>query len=198
MAFTRDIQKKENTGLVLRQRLHAAANHEVDGSGPMSNKRFLGTFTSLFVGLILVYSSIFYVPAFLDMQKVMGMSTEKIKLPRVSEKSRALSSYANFFKIRRGYIRRGQALTLEHDLAPGTIMTASISRCSAPPVIEVFYCRNIEGQQIKITSDLPGKRNFIMRKPGFYYFDELITNKDGSKTDSEYKVLWSRRSLTPG
>ena len=168
-----------------------------DVKNSMSNTRFLGTFASLFLGLVLIYSSIFYVPAFLDVQKVMGVSTETVKLPRPETQSSKLETYVNLFKVRRGYLRRGQALTLEYDLSPGMTMTASISRCSAPPVIEVFYCRNIEGEHIKINGDIPGKRNFIMRKPGFYYFDEVITQKKGFNHDDAYQVFWSRRSGQP-
>lgn len=161
--------------------------------GSMSHARFFCTFASLFAALVLVYASVFYVPAYLNVQKTLGLSTQDGKLPNQSALSDAnrMNNYARLFTLRRGYFRAGQTLRLDHDLPPGTTMVVSISRCSAPPVIEAFYCMNIEGHQIKITDPGPGTRTFTMQKPGFYYFDETVYNKLRD-SDPSFEVVWTR------
>lgn len=196
MAFQR-VGLSKATDFRLREQLANAAMHEPERS--MSNRRLAGSFLSLCLGIGVLYASIFYAPAFFDVNRALGYSTENLKLPAYNpdEKKSRLASYTNAFKIRRGFIRQGQALKIDYKLTPGTSMTLHIKRCNAPVFVEVFTCMDVEGQQVQIKNSTSGARSFIMRQPGFYYFDEVVTNADGSPTDKPYSVLWSRKKISP-
>ena len=196
MAFNRVGISKSAQNASFQQQFIAAANYEPERS--MSNSRLVGSILSVFIGICVIYASIFYAPAFFNISQILGFSTENAKLPAIdSEKdgTSGLSAYANIFKIRRGFIRRGQALKVDYSLSPGTTMTVEIRRCNAPVFVEVVYCNHTEGQKIKMDNIGPGAKSMIMRNPGFYYFDEVVTNHDGSPTTKPYRVVWSRKSL---
>ena len=171
--------------------------HEPERS--MSNRRLAGSIVSLVFGAVVAYASIFYAPAFFDVGSALGYSTQNMKLPTYdpTKKKNRFSAFADAFKIRRGYIRQGQALKIDYRLTPGTEMTLHIKRCNAPVIIEAFMCMDIEGQQVNVKNSNSGTRSFIMRKPGFYYFDEVVTDVDGTKTDKPFKVVWSRKQISP-
>lgn len=192
MATTHEIDSSAQSSASGTDKILGSARKNIDGS--MSHARFFGTFVTLFLALVLIYASAFYVPAFLMSQKTLGLSTEAGKLPNHTalESGGILNKYAGAFMIRRGYFKAGQTLRLDHDLPPGAILKVSISRCSAPPVIEVFYCLDVEGEQVKIQTSGPSGRNFIVRKSGFYYFDDVVSGAGQSENDS-YNVMWSRK-----
>ena len=179
----------------MRQKFMAAAAREAENS--MTKKRFFATFAALFLCVILGYSSLFYVPAYVDFTKPVGLSTQDTKLPKTSENPGALGSYMDVFKMRRGYLSQGQNLILNYDLSPGITVTASIGRCKSPPIVEVFHCQKIDEQSFKVRSLRSGKEIFTIQKPGFYYFDEVVTQADGSPTDKPYYVKWSRGKAEP-
>ncbi len=197
MAFKTVSINKERSSANFQQ-LIAAANYEPERS--MSNGRLAGSLLSLTFGLSVIYASVFYAPAFFNLGQILGFSSQDTKLPAIDperDTPSALSPYLDHFKIRRGYIRRGQALKVDYSLSPGTSMTINVRRCNAPIIIEAFRCQNTEGQEINISGIGPGAKSLIMRNPGFYYFDETVTNMNGSKTDKPYKVIWSRKTLRP-
>lgn len=192
MSFQRVNLKKEPVVENLREQLMAMADYEP--KGPMSITRFITSIFSLIFGLGVVYASIFYAPAYYDFDRALGLSTEEGKLPVIEEKKEhMLSAYTDMFKIRRGFIRKGQALEVKYVLSPGTKMTISIHHCKAPVVVEAFYCMNTQGEQIEVKNELRGTKALIMRQPGFYYFDEEVTNLDGSPTTKPFTVIWKRR-----
>lgn len=162
----------------------------------VSNKRLAGSFFSLLLGIGMVYASIFYVPAFFDFKTILGFSNEDGKQPviEISEDNKnPLAAYTEIFNIRRGYIRSGQALHVRYALSEGQQLTLSIHRCSAPVIVEIFTCMDSEGQEITISNNSRGSRDFVMRQDGFYYFDEKVTNADGAASNKPFAVEWSRR-----
>lgn len=192
MALQRVSLKKEAVTATVRNKLRAIDNEPPEG--PMSITRFIVSMFSLMFGLAVIYASIFYAPAFYDFNRALGLSTEDGKLPIIKEeKEHALSAYTDMFKLRRGYIRKGQALEVKYVLSPGTKMTLSIQHCKAPVVIEAFYCMNTQGEQSTVKNELRGTKAFIMRQPGFYYFDEEVTNLDGTATTKPFTVIWKRK-----
>lgn len=182
----------------LPQQFVAAARFEPERS--MSNGRLTGSILSLFLAFCVIYASFFYVPAYFSVSQILGFSNESEKLPVIdpsTEGQSAIAAYARPFKLRRGFIRRGQALKVDYSLSPGTIMTVDIQRCAAPVFVEVIFCNTREGQTIKIEDRGPGAKSIVMRNAGFYYFDESVTNLDGSPTKKPYRVLWSRKTMRP-
>ena len=178
----------------IRQQLAAAATYEPKRS--ISNKRLVGTIAALFFGLATIYTSIFYVPAFIDVGAILGYSDKNTKLPSFEQNTRNktfLSNYSEMFKLRRGYLRSGQALRVDYALSPGQELNLRVERCEAPIFIEALFCMKIEGQEYEITNKIKGGRYFIVRNPGFYYFDEKVINADGSKVTDPYSVMWTRR-----
>lgn len=191
MAFQRVAMKKEPVAKNLREQLEAMASYEPENS--MSGRRFLGSILSLFSGLAIVYASIFYVPAYYNVGEALGLSTEEGKLPAIETENRhALSTYTDMFQLRRGYIRQGEGFEIKYVLTPGTKMVLNIQRCSAPIVIEAFYCMNTQGREIVIENKIRGTKVLRMAESGFYYFDESVTSLDGSPTTKPFTVIWKR------
>lgn len=193
MTFQRVGMKQQYLTHDMRKKIIELAEKEA-AKPPMSRKRFIGTFLSLISGVFMVYCSIFYVPAYIDLGNALGMSADGQKLPAVNtdtETRHALSAYTDKFKIRRGYMRAGQALEIKYALFPGTKMTVKIEKCQSPPIIEVFYCQQRHGEEVVIQTPR-GARSFIIREPGFYYFDETVTTMDGQPTTMPSNVIWKR------
>ncbi len=189
MSFNRVMLNKEHERNRLRQQFLSEPKQ------PMSNRRFVGTFFALLLGLSTVYASVFYAPAFFNVGQVLGYSTETVKLPVMDANAKAgpLSSYVNMFKIRRGFIRSGQHLQVNYSLSPGTKMKIHVRRCSAPIFVEVIYCSDAEGQDFSIDGTGPSSHSLLIRQPGFYHFDETVTNLDGSPTKKPFRVVWRRK-----
>lgn len=167
-----------------------AARQEAEKS--MSKKRFVATFASLMLGVILVYSSIFYVPAFLDSRGIMGISTPETKYPQMAEDPGTISTFGNILKMRRSYLYEGQAIVLNYNMTGRAAITAIIGQCDAPPIIEVFHCRKVDETRFRIVTGAQGRKSFEVKKTGFYYFDDFVTNIDGSPADLEYNIKWKR------
>ncbi|MGJ8564907.1 MAG: hypothetical protein ACSHXY_15310 [Alphaproteobacteria bacterium] len=171
----------------------AAAYYEPKRS--MSNRRLTATILSLFLGLAVLYASAFYAPAYINFNQAIGASTENLKLPEQNDSNTFLTPYVKMFKIRRGFVKPGQALKIDYALSPGTYMTVHVKKCNAPVFLEVIYCMNTSEQSTKIVGPSKSARTFLMKEPGFYYFDEFVMNMDGSPTKKPYKVLWTRKNM---
>ena len=169
--------------------IHAATRHDEES---MTKRRFVATFITLLLCLFLVYASFFYIPGYVDINKLIGLSTQNEKLPQRVAAPRTFDRYKNMFKVRRGYLSEGQNLILEYSLTEGTVINASIGRCNAPIIVEVFYCQRIDEQLFNVRSATSGTEKFVIKKPGFYYFDESVTHRDGSETKQPYIIKWSR------
>lgn len=179
----------------IRKQLMVASMQDAENA--MTKKRFVGTFVSLMFGAGLAFSSIFYVPAYIDFTKPLGSSTEDGKFPQIQTDPGILGSYANMFKIRRGYIKAGQALTLTYNVSSRADITTVIGYCSAPSIIEVFYCNDINESHYKITARKEGKQSFTLKKPGFYHFRETVTYPDGAPMTEPYSLYWHRSPAKP-
>lgn len=190
MAFKRVSLNDDTVSKSFRNQIVAAATYEPARS--VSNSRLLGSGLSILFGLFILYTSVFYVPAFVNMG-ALGLATPATEQPQADTKKHLLSGYTDMFKIRRGYIRAGQSLHVDYALSPGQNLMLNIQKCSAPVILEVFYCSNIQGQEIKVTGDARGSRSFVMREPGFYYFDEVVTNGNGSISEDPFFIMWSRK-----
>lgn len=196
MAFNRVNMASQSSAEALRSRLVTAANYEPERS--MSNRRLTGTFFSLILGLATIYAAIFYAPAYFPNAQKLGFSTQNIKLPNPHEEEsflKTLAPYAKLFKVRRGYVKPGQALKIDYVLSPGTYMTVHVKKCNAPIFIEVMHCMNTDEQSIEIRNSQKGARSFVMSRPGFYYFDEFVMNIDGTPSEKPHKVTWSRKNM---
>lgn len=174
----------------LRREILAAARRDAENS--MSKKRFVATFISLMLGAVLMYSSVFYVPAYLDSRGLMGISTQDSKFPKMAEEPGTVNTFKNILKMRRSYLYEGQGIVLNYNMSGRAAINAVIGQCEAPPIIEVFHCRKTNEQRFKIVTGAQGRKSFAIKKTGFYYFDDFVTNTDGSPTDITYHIEWTR------
>lgn len=164
----------------------------------MSNSSILLKAITLFAGMMLAYASIFYVPSLINFGKILGISNIETK-HAVEEKAKGRRSfityYADLMKIRRGYFRTGQEIHIDYAISPGNAIRFVIYQCKSPPIIEVFHCDKFVYHEIK-PSNTRGYSDFVIKEPGFYYFDEFITDKSGQPSDMPFVAMWSRGSLS--
>ncbi|NNC37524.1 MAG: hypothetical protein EX271_03380 [Acidimicrobiales bacterium] len=165
-------------------------------------RRMYMTVFVLFGSAILVISSLFYVGAFIDVGKVVGVSqadrVERSKLEMTSGNKSfglgPLESLKDLFNVDRVYMRAGQTIVATFDIPKGSEITLIIKQCQNRPIIEVFDCQLIGEQSKKITSKNKGFFRFSVSKPGFYHFGQSVRKRNGQQLEagSEYRIIWQR------
>lgn len=165
-------------------------------------RMYLSVFVS-FGAAFLVYCSLFYVGAFVDVGKVIGvsqsdralkvkMSVTDIQLP--ARRVPVISPLQDAFSVNRVYLRKGQAIQATYTMPPGTKLTLKIKQCEQLPVVEVFKCRFAGVKELHIDGNSAGSKTFRVNQPGFYYFDDQVVRLPGTelKANHDYKVIWLR------
>lgn len=165
-------------------------------------RRMYMTVFVLFGAAILIISSLFYVGAFLDVGKVVGVSqadrVERSKASMAASKnpgsSGPIANLKNLFQLDRVYLRAGQTIVATYDIPKGAEMTLIIKQCQSRPIVEVFDCKLIGEQKKKIGSKNKGFYRFSVTKPGFYHFGQNVKKRGGQELESgtEYSVVWQR------
>ncbi len=179
-----------------RSAMLAAAKHEPRRS--MSNRRLIGSGLSIFAGLFFAYTAMFYVPAFFNFQKTLGISSQDIKiggLGSTEESSNPLKAYTDIFKLRRGYFRSGQVIQVGYEISPGTKLSLEIKKCNSAPILEIIHCDSFQTQTIDVSEPLRGAQSFRVSEPGFYYYSEQITDTAGQSTSKPFVVVWRRHQI---
>lgn len=165
-------------------------------------RRMYMTVFVLFGAAFLVISSMFYVGAFIDVGKVVGVSyddrVERSKIEIASGNSSKTTSpiqaLKDLFNVNRVYMRAGQTIVATYDIPQGSEMTLVIKQCKNRPVIEVFDCKLIGEQTKRITSDNKGFFRFAVANPGFYHFGQSVKKRGGQEIESGsgYRIVWQR------
>ena len=194
MAFNRVKYSDAFEQRSFKEAMIAAAKYEPKRS--MSNRRLIGSTLSWIFGLFLAYCAMFYVPAFIDLRgalDVAGIKQKTAALPQAGEKSGVLTPYKNLLNARRGFFRSGQILQVDYALSPGTELTLTIRKCTAPVIVEIFKCTSVQDQTVRINNPREGSQMFRVSDAGFYYYSEVTRNLDGSDGEKPFVVLWRRR-----
>ncbi len=155
-----------------------------------------------FAAAFLFYCSLFYVGAFVDVGKVLGVSQAKraakvennAQAMRAQQDRNLLSPISDALSINRVYLRKGQTIQATYSVPNGTQMLLSIKQCKRMPVLEIFTCNFKSEQERLIRNGRTGVVKFIATEPGFYYFEDQVTLQQGTtlKLNHDYKVIWQR------
>ena len=157
----------------------------------------------LWFGVLLsIYCSFFYVGAFLDVGKVIGVSQAQrahvakriIADKPASTKREFYSPLIDLFSVNRIYLRRGQSIIATYSLPENTSITLQVKQCKNMPGIEVFKCNFIGQQKRKVSNKVTGFVKFTAPSPGFYYFENTAIKYPDTelKRNHSYKVVWQR------
>ena len=169
-----------------------AARYEPKRS--MSNSRLYSTIGVLIGAIFLCYTSLFYIPAALNMNMVLGTSTSQTSDAslKAAPNTPWYTPAVNFLRLKRGYFQAGSHIRAAYSSTPGTEITLYYSRCSGLPVIEVYSCPSgpIHKKEVK------GHEGYIeipVHKNGFYTFSQRIDYKDDlAPADQFYNIKWAR------
>lgn len=176
-----------------RFNIHEASRLATERS--VSNKRLMSTGLALLLGSFLVFSSLFYIPAYKSKPTMVKISTpngvtsngEKEAKPDMTP---GLTPFMEHLLLNRGYMRAGQTVSTSYVLPAGTRLKLVVTKCAGPAVVEVYSCGGTVVQAIEIGTRLEGKLDFIVQSKGFYHFTEEVIEL--STSSPEYNVEWKR------
>ena len=164
-------------------------------------RMYLSVFTLVSAGFVL-YCSLFYVGAFFDMGKIVGISQSfRAEKAQQNVKSMAhvrprtiLSPIIDNFAVHRIYMRKGQSIFATYSLPSNVELSLTIKQCASKPVTEVFSCKVLGVRTSKVQHRSSGFVEFTVSEPGFYYFeDEVVRLPDTSlKAYYDYRIVWRR------
>lgn len=166
---------------------------------------FRRMYSSVFVlvsaGFVL-YCSLFYVGAFVDAGKIVGVSqsvrAEKAQanvrnMPRVKNRT-LFSPIIEAFSTNRIYLRKGQTILATYSLPRNSKLSLKIKQCASKPILEVFNCEPLGEQGTVIRNRATGFIEFTVSEPGFYYFEDNVVElpKKELKAFFDYRIVWQR------
>ena len=159
---------------------------------PLGIVRTFGSATSLIIGGALCYVALHYIPAYLGLNKVLSFSELDRSASIAPESSQwaTLSSYTDAFRIKRTYLRSGQAIQVQYAIPEGATLELYIQRCRPAFIIEIFKCQVVNEETARVTHDKLGTQRFRFPEGGFYRFDEKVTLAPNNMEN--YRVIWSR------
>ena len=155
----------------------------------------IGALISLSFAGFLVYFSLHYVGAFINIGKIVGVSSKTLDLDEGPQGARKLTSAISYrSEFKRIYLRGGQAISVEYALPEGASLDLSVLQCDQRPVLEVFKCKPVGERTVKIRQKAQGSSTIYVSEPGFYYFADKVTLADGerAKRGRSYQIVWRR------
>ncbi|MEE9271977.1 MAG: hypothetical protein V3U57_01710 [Robiginitomaculum sp.] len=165
-------------------------------------RRMYKTVGILFLSSFLVYCSLFYIGAFFDAGKIIGVSQEqraqstqyKIKQLMPTHKRTIASPFFDLFKTNRIYLRKGQSILATYSLPQGASITLTIEQCKSTPVVEIFSCKFSGKKKTVIHNKTAGHIRFTVSGPGFYYFNSDVSTSAQIPLElhKDYQVIWQR------
>lgn len=149
----------------------------------MSNWRLLGTAASWLLGIAAIYCSMFYVPAFYDFKRALGISSSA---PQIQTERNFLSPYVDLLSQNRSFMMSGQTMEAAYKIDGGSQGKLIFYKCQTPVIIEVFSCNPVTVQEVSLT-DSEGRKAIRVNQNGFYGFQLALND-----TESKYAVSWRR------
>ena len=154
-----------------------------DAVEPKASRGILSILTLIIAGG-LIYTSVPYAGAFVNVGEVVGVSQFDRKLGEIA------SEITNSAAVKKVYLRKGQGLRATYNLPKGTALTVTVLQCKARPIIEVYNCAPMSKQDIKIAKGSAGSKGFQAPQAGFYYFKDTLTSQGPEQ--KPYTLLWQR------
>jgi len=151
----------------------------------MSNWRLIATAGTWIIALGAMYSSLFYVPAFINFNKTFGISATA---PDVESESKSfLKPYKDLLMQNRTYLRQGQAMEAHYQINSPKGGKLLFFKCQSPIIIEVFRCNPQVVQTLPLRKS-KGSYSVEVNTSGFYGFKIALANEE-----AKYDVVWRRR-----
>lgn len=151
----------------------------------------IGAIFWLGLGGFLVYSSLFYIGAFVDVGKIVGVSSKTMDLDDGRQGIRKITApVTEMSKYKKIYMRENQAIGIEYSVPEGSTIKLHVLQCKNRPVIEVFDCAPIGQRTVDIENKTNGSSTIFVSEPGFYYFADEVTVPQGKK--AKYEIVWRR------
>jgi hypothetical protein len=165
-----------------------------------SFRRMYMTVFVLFSAAFLFYCSLFYIGAFVDVGKIVGVNQQTSATNarstalngKMDSNPSLLTRVQDRFRANRVFLRRGQTIQASYSIPAGAEITLTIKQCKNMPVMEVFKCDVISEKTKKITRKTTGYNGFTVTSPGFYYFEETVTKLPTKTANAAYRVVWQR------
>jgi len=142
----------------------------------MSNGRLLGTAFTLFLAITLVFSCLFYLPAFFDYRTAFQLAPPNLEDNRFKQ--------LDALKPKRTYFRAGQGLRTVYNFPAGTKADLVYYKCRPVLILEVFKCDPEEVERFSLRRS-NGQHMTRVNQSGFYGV-EVITKAE------DYDVIWQR------
>lgn len=186
------------------QLLLEESENSLRSRGAKRDRTFRRMYLTVFIWvpvLFLLYCSLFYVGAFIDPGKVIGVShaqrAEKAKtnVKKLSVPKRTIvSPLIDAFKVNKVYLREGQSIQLSYALPDGTELRAKIKQCKSFPILEIFKCQFVGEQEKRVRFGNNGVLEFTAQSAGFYYFVDEVTQLPTTplKPNHDYTIIWQR------
>ena len=164
-------------------------------------RMYLSVFILVTAGFVL-YCSLFYIGAFVDIGKIVGVS-QSVRAQKAQQnvanmeraKTRTIfSPILDGFSLNRIYMRRGQSILATYSLPSNARLSLTIKQCKSQPILEVFTCTVLGEQSAEISNRLNGFIEFVVSEPGFYYFEDKVVKSSATnlKANYDYRIIWQR------
>ncbi|WP_017930459.1 hypothetical protein [Robiginitomaculum antarcticum] len=170
-------------------------NHKKSKGGSKSGGFSIGSILLFGITAALVYAGLHYVGAFIDLNKIAGVSARTLDLNAGPQGVRKLTApLTNRSNVKKIFLREGQALSVEYALPDNANLDLIVSRCSPRPIIEVFNCEPVSSRIVKIRNKTQGSSTIFVQEPGFYNFSEKVVMGAGktAKRGKSYALVWRR------
>ncbi len=170
-------------------------------------RTFRRMYSSVFVlvtaGFVL-YCSLFYVGAFVDVGEVVGISQsvraekaqKNITEMQRTKKRTLFSPIIENFSTNRIYMRKGQSILATYSLPNRTKLSLNVIQCKSQPILEVFKCEPLGQRKTVIRNRTTGFIEFTVTEPGFYYFEDEVIKTPNTELTAyvDYRIVWQRGS----
>lgn len=205
MSFKLNQTQASNQGISWARLQVSQAQYSQETQKKVHARTFRRMYLTVFVwfaAAFLLYCSLFYIGAFVDVGKVIGTSQSQraIKIENSAQNIQAkqnrhlLSPISDALSINRVYLRKGQIVQAAYSLPDGTQMSLKIKQCKSQPILEIFTCKFLGEQEKLIRNGNTGVVKFLASEPGFYYFEDEVTQLPGTvlKPNYDYIITWQR------
>lgn len=158
----------------------------------MGYVRAVSSAGALCLGGFMIYCSLHYAGAFVNVGKIVGLSSVSASNAAYEDldgQTGFFEPVKKHFRLNRVYLRANQGIQAQYKLPPGTTAKVYIRRCASFPVVEVFHCNFVSTSE-RVIDQTAGRTEFFVREPGFYYFSHDIETVENE--DVDYFLVWRR------
>ncbi|PHR55553.1 MAG: hypothetical protein COA43_15305 [Robiginitomaculum sp.] len=149
-----------------------------------------------------IYVSTFYIGAFFDAGKMIGVgyadradrSKNRIAQAEITHKHSIIPPLAHVFTPTKMFFKAGQTIQLNYALPDETSIVARIKQCDSVPLFEVFKCKFVNIKEQRASNAGRGTLTFTVESNGFYYFEHEVSLLSGTVLEHyyEYQASWQR------